>query len=178
MHCRKGSNLSHPQQPSRPPRAAAEPLGLPGRQRPVRSRRNPRTTAALAGGTVLAVMLGVVTVVNVVSGPANQARGLADGFTRLVLAGDSARAYDDYFDPALQERLSKEEFIAGVKTLEMDGTCRPAYDDVTAGTENGSKAADIAGLVTCDGDKKIDLVYRFEGADELKMVTVRLKPRV
>lgn len=100
--------------------------------------------------------------------------GLADGFTRLVLAG-SSRAYDDYLDPALKEQLTREDFLAGVKTLEMDDACEPAYSDVKAGTENGIKPADIAGLITCEGEE-VDLAYRFEGTDELKMTHIKLRP--
>jgi len=73
--------------------------------------------------------------------------------------------------------VTKEAFIAGIKTLEMDNTCKPAYNDVTVATENGIKSADIAGLITCNGDKKIDLAYSFQGTDELKMVKIKLKPQ-
>jgi hypothetical protein len=156
---------------------AAGPFGLPGGP-PPRSRRKLWTILGIAGGVLLLVVLGLVILVNIVNGATNQARGLADGFTRLVLAGDSSKAYDDYLDPALKEQLTKEDFLAGVKTLEMDGTCESAYNDVKAGTENGTKSADIAGLITCAADRKIDLVYRFEGTDELKMVNIKLKPQV
>lgn len=152
------------------------PFGLPGRQPPVRGRRKLWTILGIAAGVLLLAVLGVIILLSVVNAATNQARGLADGFTKLVISGDSSKAYDDYLDPALKEQLSKEAFIAGVKTLEMDSSCQPAYNNVKAGTENNTKSADITGLITCDGDRKIDLVYRFEG-EALKMVNIKLKPQ-
>lgn len=153
------------------------PFGLPGQEPPAQGRRKLWTILGIVGGVLLLVVVGILILVNVVNGATNHARGLADGFTKLVIAGDSSKAYDDYLDPALHEQLTKEDFIAGIKTLQMDNTCKPAYNDVKASTENGTKAADVAGLITCDGDKKIDLVYRFEGTDELRMINIKLKPQ-
>jgi hypothetical protein len=152
------------------------PFGLPG-EPPARSRRKLWTILGMVAGVLLLVIVGVVILVNIVNGATNHARGLAETFTKLVIAGDSSTAYDDYLDPALKDQVTKEAFIAGIKTLEMDDTCKPAYNEVKASTENGTKAADIAGLITCDGNKKIDLVYRFEGTDELKMINIKLKPQ-
>jgi hypothetical protein len=188
---RKGSILSAPQEPYQPGRAGPEPrrpalppqygqdpastpFGLPG-QPPPRSRRKVWIILAGVGGVLLLVVLGLVILINVVGSATNQARGLADDFTRLVLAGDSSRAYDEYLDPALQEQLSKEAFIAGVESLGMDANCRPDYNDLKVSTENGVKSADIAGLITCDG-KEVDLAYRFQGTDELKMTNIKLRP--
>lgn len=154
------------------------PFGLPGQEPPARSRRKLWTILTGVGGVLVLAAVGLVILLNVVNGATNHARGLAEDFTQLVIAGDSSKAYDDYLDPALHEQLTKEDFIAGVKTLNMDTTCKPAYNDVKAGTENGTKAADVAGVITCGGDKKIDLVYRFEGTDELKMINIKLKPQV
>lgn len=153
------------------------PFGLPGQEPPAQSRRKLWTILGVVGGVLLLSVVGVLILVNIVNGATNHARGLADSFTKLVIAGDSSKAYDDYLDPALHEQLTKEDFIAGIKTLEMDSTCKTAYNEVKASTENGTKAADVAGLITCDGDKKIDLVYRFEGTDELKMINIKLKPQ-
>lgn len=152
------------------------PFGLPGQQPPVRGHRRLWTVLGIVAGVLLLVIIGLLILLNIVNAATNQARGLADGFTKLVLSGDTSKAYDDYLDPALKEQLSKEAFIAGVKTLEMDGSCKPAYNNVKAGTENNTKSADITGLITCDGDRKIDLVYRFEG-EALKMVNIKLKPQ-
>jgi hypothetical protein len=154
------------------------PFGLPGGAPPARGRRKLWTVLGVAGGVLLLVILGVVILVNVVAGPTNQARGLANDFTTKVINGDTSTAYDEYLDPALQEQVTKEAFIAGIKTLEMDSTCKPTYNEVTATNENGAKAADIVGLITCDGGKNIDLVYRFEGSKELKMMNIKIKPKV
>lgn len=154
--------------------AAAAPFGLPGEQP---ARRRPRLWVILTaiGGVLLLVVLGIVILVNVAGSATNQAKGLADGFTKLVIAGDSSKAYDDYLDPVLQEQLSKESFISGIASLNMDDSCRPAYNDLQVATENGVKSADILGLITCEG-KNVDLQYRFEGTDELKMTNIKLRP--
>lgn len=163
---------------AQPPRYGQDPgstpFGLPG-QPPPRSRRKLWLILTGIGGVLLLVVLGVVILINVVGSATNQARGLADDFTQLVLAGDSSRAYDEYLDPALQEQLSKESFISGVESLGMDENCTPDYNDLQVSTEDGIKKADIAGLITCDG-KEVDLAYRFEGADELKMTNIKLRP--
>ncbi|WP_461174450.1 hypothetical protein M1D93_07155 [Arthrobacter sp. Z1-9] len=152
------------------------PFGLPGRQPPVKSRRKLWIILAGIGGVLLLVVLGIVILVNVVGSATNQARGLADGFTKLVISGQSSRAYDEYLDPALKEQLSKEAFITGVGTLEMNGQCKPSYNDVQITTDNGVKAADVAGVITCEG-KEVDLAYGFEGTDDLKMTNIKLRPK-
>ncbi|MGM9473627.1 hypothetical protein ACS5PJ_16695 [Pseudarthrobacter sp. YS3] len=157
-------------------RPADGPFGLPGQQPPARGRRKLWTILGIAAGVLLLAVLGVIILLSVLNAATNHARGLADGFTKLVISGDSSKAYDDYLDPALKEQLSKEAFIAGVKSLEMDNSCKAAYNNVKAGTENNTTSADITGVITCDGDKKIDLVYRFEG-EALKMVNIKLKPQ-
>ncbi|GAC1488259.1 MAG: hypothetical protein NVS2B15_04710 [Pseudarthrobacter sp.] len=129
------------------------------------------------GGVLLLVILGVVILANVVAGPTNHARSLADDFTKLVITCDTSTAYDKYLDPALQKQVSKETFIAGIKSLEMDNSCKPTYNDVKASTDNGSKSADVVGLIACNDGKNIDLVYRFEGTDELKMINIKIKPK-
>jgi hypothetical protein len=131
----------------------------------------------VVGGVLLLAILGVVILLNVVAGPTNHARSLADDFTKLVINGDSSTAYDEYLDPALQEQVSKEAFIAGIKTLGMDNTCKPTYNEVRAVTENGTREANVVGLIACSGGKTIDMVYRFEGTDELKMMDIKIKPK-
>ena len=163
-----------PAVPPRPPQAPASPFGLPG-QPPPRSRKKLWLVLAGVGGVVLLVILGVVILVNVVGSATNQAKGLADDFTQLVIAGDSSAAYDEYLDPALQEQVSKESFIAGIESLEMDGTCKPDYSDLAVTTENGVTSADVVGLIACDG-KNINLAYTFKGTDGLKMTDISLRP--
>ena len=124
---------------------------------------------------LLLVILGVVILVNVVGSATNQARGLADDFTKKVIAGDTSGAYDQYLDPALQKQLSKEAFISGVQSLEMDSSCKPAYTDLKVATENGVKSAEVVGQISCTG-KKVDLAYRFEGTDKLLMTNIKLRP--
>jgi hypothetical protein len=162
-------------QPQPGPYSASGPLGLPGEEPSAKKRLKPWIIVTAIGGVLLLVILGVVIGFNVSGSATNQAKGLADGFTKLVIAGNSSKAYDDYLDPALQEQLSKETFIAGVESLGMDKNCKPAYNDVQVSTENGVKSADILGLITCDG-KNVDLAYKFEGTDELKMTNIKLRP--
>jgi hypothetical protein len=154
----------------------AGPFGLPGRQPPATGRRKLWIILGSIGGVLLLVILGVIILVNVLGSATNQARGLADDFTKLVIAGENAKAYDDYLDPALYEQLSKEAFITGVESLDMNDSCKPSYNDLKVSTENGVKAADVAGVITCDG-KEVDLAYRFEGTDELKMTNIKLRPK-
>ncbi|MBX7442635.1 MULTISPECIES: hypothetical protein [unclassified Arthrobacter] len=148
---------------------------LPGERTRARSRRKLWIILGSIGAVLLLVVLGVVILVNVVGGAASQAKGLADDFTKKVIAGDTSAAYDDYLDPALQEQLSKEAFMSGVRSLGMDGSCRPAYNDVKVATNNGVKSAEVAGQIACTG-KKVDLAYRFEGKDQLLMTSIKLRP--
>lgn len=130
-----------------------------------------------AAGLGLLLVLGIIIFINISGSTSNQARGLAEDFTGLVIAGDTAKAYREYLDPALQEQLSKEQFMTGVGTLKLDRTCEPAFSGFTTGNGSGEgvKRADVTGVIAC-GDRKIDLSYRFEGAKELKMTSVTLRP--
>lgn len=155
----------------------SSPFGLPGRPRG-NGRRKLWTVLGIVGGALLLVIIGVVILINVLGGATNKAKGLADNFTKLVIAGESSRAYDDYLDPALKEQLSKEDFIAGVQSLQMDDTCKTAYDNLKVSSDNGTNAAEVTGHISCKGDKNIDLAYRFAGRDELRMMDIKLKPKV
>ena len=148
---------------------------MPGRRPRTRDRRKLWIVLGSVGAVLLLVILGVVILVNVVGGAASQAKGLADAFTRKVIAGGTSAAYDEYLDPALQEQLSKEAFMSGVRSLEMDSSCEPAYNDVKVATENGVKSAEVAGQITCTG-KKVDLAYRFQGKEQLRMTSIKLRP--
>lgn len=189
----QGQRLDAPQQPPLPPQQwpgqsgpvyqtpagtypEPGPFGLPGQQPPVKSRRKLWIILAGIGGVLLLVVLGVIILVTVAGSATNQARGLADSFTRLVISGQSSQAYDDYLDPALKEQLSKEAFITGVGTLELNDQCRPSYNDLQVSTENGVKTADVAGVIVCEG-KEVDLAYGFEGTDDLKMTNIKLRPK-
>lgn len=160
-----------------PPYAQAAPpppFGLPGQQPPAKNRKGLYVVLGIVGAGVVLVAVGVIVLLNLSGGPTGQAKGLAEDFTELVIAGASDEAYD-YLDPALQEQLPQEDFVAGIASLEMDDSCTPAYNHVSAATENGTKSADIAGVITCDATT-IELEYRFEGTDELKMINIKLKP--
>ncbi|WP_254678898.1 hypothetical protein [Arthrobacter sp. 24S4-2] len=152
------------------------PYGAPGQQPPVKSRRKVWIVLGIAGGVLLLAIVGVVLLVNLVGGATSKARGLADDFTQRVIAGDTDKAYDDFLDPALQDKLSKEEFAAGVQSLELNNTCKPSYNDVKVSTENGNNSADVAGIITCDG-KEVDLAYRFDGNKDMKMINIKLRPK-
>ena len=151
------------------------PFGLPG-QPPARSRKGLWIVVGIVGGVLLLVMVGVLLILNLVGGATRTASDLADDFTRLVIAGDTDTAYNDFMDPALKEQLTKEDFAFGVESLKLDPSCTTVYDDVKVSTENETNIADVAGLIKCEG-KDIELVYRFAGKDELKMVSIRLKPK-
>lgn len=151
------------------------PFGLPGEPPQQRSRRKLWIILGSIGGVLLLVIIGVVILVNVVGSATNQARGLADDFTKKVIAGDTSSAYDEYLDPALQKQLSREAFVSGVRSLEMDSSCKPAYNDLKVATENGMKSAEVVGQISCTG-KKVDLAYRFEGHDRFMMTSIKLRP--
>jgi hypothetical protein len=151
------------------------PFGLPG-QPPARSRKGLWIVVGIVGGVLLLVVVGVLLILNLVGGATRKASDLADDFTRLVIAGETDRAYDDFMDPALKEQLTKEDFASGVESLKLDPSCTTAYDDLKVSTENETNIADVAGLIKCEG-KDVELVYRFAGKDELKMVSIRLKPK-
>lgn len=151
------------------------PFGLPG-QPPARSRKGLWIVVGIVGGVLLLVVVGVLLILNLVGGATRKASDLADNFTRLVIAGETDKAYDDFMDPALKEQLTKDDFASGVESLKLDPSCTTAYDDLKVSTENETNIADVAGLIKCEG-KDIELVYRFAGKDELKMVSIRLKPK-
>lgn len=145
-------------------------------QHPGKSRPPLWMVLGTAGGFLLLVAIGAITLMNFVGGATNKARGLADDFNTLIIAGDAGTAYDKHLDPTLREKLSREDFAAGVRGLELNGSCKPNYTELRASSSNGAKGADVAGSLDCDG-KTIELAYRFEGTGELNMVNIRLKPQ-
>jgi hypothetical protein len=147
----------------------------PGQPPPKKSRKALWIVLGIVGGVLLLAAAGAAILVSLVGGATNQARGLSDEFTKLIIAGDVNNAYENYLDPALMQKLSREEFAAGVQSLGLDGTCKPTYSSVKVNSSNGANAADIAGFIEC-ATKRVELVYRFEGRDELKMVNIRLRP--
>lgn len=168
-------NYPPPHYPS-PGNGAPPYYGGPGQTHPKKSRKALWIVLGIVGGVLLLVAAGVVILLNVVGGATNQARGLADEFTKQIIAGDANGAYEKYLDPALMEKISREEFAAGVQSLELDASCKPNYSSLNVSTDNGANAADVAGSIDCN-TKHVELAYRFEGRDELKMVKIRLRPQ-
>lgn len=177
------SNPQDPYQPGQQPYGQASrrqslppvPFGLPG-EPPARSRKGLWIVVGIVGGVLLLVVVGVLLILNLVGGATRKASDLADDFTRLVIAGETDKAYNDFMDPALKEQLTKEDFASGVESLKLDQSCTTAYDDLKVSSESGTNIADVTGVIKCEG-KDIELVYRFTGKDELKMVNIRLKPK-
>ncbi len=166
------SQYGPPGQQPPPPYSGPDQSGAP--QPPQKSRKALWIVLGIVGGVLLLVGVGVAVLLNIVGGASHQARGLADDFNKLIIAGDTGAAYDKYLDPALMEKLTREDFVAGVKGLALDDSCKPNYTDLKVST-NGTNGVDVAGSLDCDG-KKVDLAYRFEGKNELKMVNIRLRP--
>ena len=164
--------------PDYPPPNYGQPpyYGGPGQPPPKKSRKALWIVLGIVGGVLLLVTIGVVVLLNVVGGATNQARGIADDFTKLIIAGDVNSAYEKYLDPALMQQISREDFASGVQSLELDGTCKPTFSSLNVSSSNGANAADIEGSIDCD-TKHVELAYRFEGRDELKMVNIRLRPQ-
>ena len=166
--------------PLRPRRSRSSlppsPFGLPG-QPPAKSRKGLWIVLGIVGGVLLLVAVGVPLLMGLVGGQTRQASDLADSFTRLVIAGDTDKAYDEYLDPALKEQLPREDFASGIESLKLDSSCTTAFDDLKVSEDSGSSIADVAGVIQCDG-RDVEMVYRFAGKDSLKMVTIRLKPKV
>ena len=159
-----------------PPNGAPPYYGGPALPPPKKSRKALWIVLGIVGGVLLLVAAGVAILLNVVGGATNQARGIADDFTKLIIAGEVSTAYEKYLDPALMQKISPEEFAAGVQSLELDASCKPNFSSLNVSSSNGDNAADVAGSIDCD-TKRVQLVYRFEGRDELKMVNIRLRPQ-
>ena len=113
--------------------------------------------------------------VNVVGATSNQARDVADDFTRLMVAGETDNAYDKYLHSSFQQDVSKEDFIAAHKELELDASCEPTYSGVDSYKVDGTKYAEVWGVLTCD-DKDLEFEYFLEGKNELKLTDAWIEP--
>lgn len=127
------------------------------------------------GVVLLLIAAGVVLLVNVVGATTNQAKDVADDFTRLMVSGEADNAYDKYLDSSFRQEVSKEDFIAGHKELELDASCEPTYSGVESYKEDGTKFAEVWGVLICD-DKDLEFEYFFEGRDQLKVTEVWIEP--
>ena len=173
MDTTAGSNPgSSPHIPSR----AGSNHPSPGPQAsPLIPNRAGRIVLGSLGGVLLLVVAGVVLLVNVVGATTNQAKDLADDFTRLMVSGEAGNAYDNYLDASFQEEVAKEDFIAGHQELELDASCKPTYGGTDSYKEDGIKFAEVWGVLACDG-KNLEFDYFFEGKDELKLTNVWFEP--
>ncbi|BCW35488.1 hypothetical protein StoSoilA2_15440 [Arthrobacter sp. StoSoilA2] len=153
------------------------PPGQYGQQLPppAKSKKVLWIVLGIVAGVIVLAVVGILVLVNVVGGATSKARSLADEFTNLVVSGQTEQAYDNYLHPALKEELDKQSFIDGIASLELDDSCKPNYNSVSVNSDNGNNKADIAGTLQCTG-KTIDLKYVFEGTNDLKMSSIRLRP--
>ena len=142
---------------------------------PAKSRKVLWIVLGIVAGVIVLAVVGILVLVNVVGGATSKARSLADEFTNLVVSGQTEQAYDNYLHQALKDELDKQSFIDGIASLELDDSCKPNYSSVSVNSENGNNKADITGTLQCSG-KTIDLKYVFEGTNDLKMSSIRLRP--
>ncbi|MFF2844133.1 hypothetical protein [Paenarthrobacter sp. NPDC057981] len=149
--------------------------GQYGQQPPRKNRKVLWIVLGIVAGVIVLAVVGVVILVNVVGNATSKARSLADEFTNLVVSGQSEQAYDNYLSQPLKDELDKQSFVDGIASLQLDGSCKPNYNSVNVNSENGNNKANLAGTLQCDG-KTIDLQYVFEGTNELKMSSIRLRP--
>ena len=126
-------------------------------------------------GVLLLVAAGVVLLINVVGATTNQAREAADEFTRLMVSGETDNAYDNYLHSSFKQAVSKQDFVAGHKELELDASCEPTYSGVNSHKVDGMKFAEVWGVLTCD-DKDFEFEYFFEGKDQLKVTEAWIEP--
>ncbi|MGX9901769.1 hypothetical protein ACW0JT_21430 [Arthrobacter sp. SA17] len=117
----------------------------------------------------------MVLLVNVLGATGDHAKDVADDFTSLMVSGETDNAYDNYLDSSFQQEISKEDFIAGHQELELDASCKPTYDFVDSYKVDGTKYAEVLGVLACD-DKDFEFEYFLEGKNELKLTSVWIEP--
>ncbi|UKA51284.1 hypothetical protein LFT48_07110 [Arthrobacter sp. FW305-123] len=146
-----------------------------GQQPPKKSRKLLWIILGVVAGVIVLAVVGVLLLVNLVGNATSKARSLADEFTNLVVSGQTEQAYDNYLSQPLKDELDKESFLDGIASLNLDSSCKPNYNSVNVNSDNGNNKASLAGTLQCEG-KTIDLQYIFEGTDDLKMSSIRLRP--
>ncbi|MCT9871107.1 hypothetical protein [Paenarthrobacter aurescens] len=151
------------------------PPGQYGQQAPRKSRKVLWIVLSIVAGVIVLAVVGVLLLVNLVGNATSKARSLADEFTNLVVSGQTEQAYDNYLSQPLKDELDKQSFVDGIASLQLDSSCKPNYNSVNVNSNNGNNKADLAGTLQCDG-KTIDLQYVFEGTNDLKMSSIRLRP--
>jgi hypothetical protein len=130
---------------------------------------------SIVAGVIVLAVVGVLVLVNLVGNATSKARSLADEFTSLVVSGQTEQAYENYLSQPLKDELDKDSFMDGIASLELDSSCKPNYNSVNVNNNNGNNKADLSGTLQCDG-KTINLQYVFEGTNDLKMSSIRLRP--
>lgn len=151
------------------------PGGPYGQLPPKKSRKVLWIVLGIVAGVIVLAVVGILIFVNLVGNATSKARSLADEFTSLVVSGQTEQAYDNYLSQPLKDELDKQSFIDGIASLRLDSSCKPNYNSVNVKSNNGNNTADLAGKLQCDG-KTIDLQYVFEGSNDLKMSSIRLRP--
>ncbi len=146
-----------------------------GQQPPKKSRKVLWIVLSIVAGVIVLAVVGVLLLVNLVGNATSKARSLADEFTNLVVSGQSEQAYDNYLSQPLKDELDKQSFVDGIASLQLDSSCKPNYNSVNVNSTNGNNKAELGGKLQCDG-KTIDLQYVFEGTNDLKMSSIRLRP--
>lgn len=161
-------------QPGQYPPGQPQP-GQYGQQPPRKSRKVLWIVLSIVAGVIVLAVVGVLILVNLVGNATSKARSLADEFTTLVVSGQTEQAYDNYLSQPLKDELDRQSFVDGIASLELDSSCKPNYNSVSVDSNNGNNKADLSGKLQCDG-KTIDLQYVFEGTNDLKMSSIRLRP--
>lgn len=164
----------YPQGQYQPGQYPQDPYGQP-QQPPKKSRKVLWIVLSIVAGVIVLAVVGVLLLVNLVGNATSKARTLADEFTNLVVSGQTEQAYDNYLSQPLKDELDKQSFVDGIASLNLDSSCKPNYNSVSVNSENGNNKANLAGTLQCDG-KTINLQYVFEGTDDLKMSSIRLRP--
>ncbi len=151
------------------------PPGQFGQPPAKKSRKVLWIVLSIVGGVIVLAVVGIVLLVNLVGNATSKARSLADEFTNLVVSGQTEQAYDNYLSQPLKDELDKDSFMDGIASLNLDASCKPNYNSVNVNNNNGNNKADLSGTLQCDG-KTINLQYVFEGTNDLKMSSIRLRP--
>lgn len=140
--------------------------------------KNRKTLWILLGviaAVLVLVVVGVILLLSLVGNATNKAKGQAEEFTKLLVNGETEEAYDRFLSDTLKEKLSKAEFVRGIRGLDLDSDCKAAFTSVEAQSKDGVDEAEASGTLDCSG-RIIELRYGFTGSD-LKMDAIRVKPR-
>ena len=162
--------------PSYGPPSGPPSYGAPGQPPPQKSRKALWIVLGIVGGVLLLVAAGAA--------PPSWSAWWAEPPTR---PGARGRIHEADHRRRGQHRLREvpgpgphaEDFPGGVRRRGAEpGAGRQLqtyFSSLKVSSNNGANAADVAGSIDC-ATKQVELAYRFEGRDELKMVNIRLRP--